>query len=236
MQVFIYKYKFWICVGIFVNRGKLMVMIIQSAFSHHMFDNTVHLLWLCVNSRFFMVFTGSVPWGGYFYWVDFKVFYVCMIPIEPVFPSQLAITWFVASEMNQVPCVSTNMVSCSWVSFILILCTHVSVLACQFLLSVFPFQCFSIHYLTCPFPFSLHLFPSLVCLFIYFLFSIMCLSVCSVLFPVTPSWSAFPHVATRHCAAVFRHASHLICFWFLVSCFLFDLILCFSVALCLSFF
>lgn len=144
MQVFIYKYKFWICAGIFVNRGKLMVMIIQSAFSHHMFDNTVHLLWLCLNSRFFMVFTGSVPWGGYSYWVDFKVFYVCMIPIEPVFLSQLAITWFVASEMNQVPCVSTNMIL-SWVgllflSFFYFDIMHSCVSSC---LSVSP-VCFSL--------------------------------------------------------------------------------------------
>ena len=95
-------------------------------------------------------------------------------------------------------CNSTIPVYVVW-SFVLFwnCCPLVSRLAFQLLL-----QCFSIYFLTCPCPSSLHLFlvPSLVCLDIIFaLPHIISHPWCSLLM----SWSPFPHVATQHSTPVF---------------------------------
>ena len=112
-------------------------------------------------------------------------------------------------------------------------------LVCQFLpLCDFPsFQCFSIPYLTCPFPTSLHLFliPSQVC---------VCVCVCVFIVFVLPHvvgsflrllsssvfngrYSVSVCGPLCRCPVFLNHVSSclaLVCFWFLFLLFLIDLI------------
>ena len=118
-------------------------------------------------------------------------------------------------------------VSCSCLSFILIifsLCvTCFSVSPVCFSLSVFfhslPHLSFSL--LTPPVP------DPLVSVAVYLVF-VLSLSDRSVMFPLTPSWSAFRHVVTQHSASVFPPVFPCASGWYpvgtiLVSYFWYDL-------------